>query len=66
MNPERVKAALAADHHSRSAYTGQLVQRETVEIVTEDGTSIQKEVDIYISWDTISNMLTMIRNRAGL
>lgn len=66
MNAERVKAALAADHHSRSAYAGRISQKEVVTVTTEDGTPIQKEVEIFLTWDTISNMLELVRERAGL
>ena len=66
MNKEKVKAALAPDHFSQAAYTGRVKQTETVMVHAEDGTPIQKEVTFYISWDTISQILTLVRQRAGL
>ena len=66
MNNEKVKAALAPDHFSQAAYTGRIKQTETVVVHAEDGTPIQKEVTFYISWDTISQILTLVRQRAGL
>lgn len=66
MNTEKVKAALAPDHFSQAAYTGRIKQTETVVVHAEDGTPIQKEVTFYISWDTISQILTLVRQRAGL
>lgn len=66
MNIEKVKAALAPDHFSQAAYTGRVKQTETVVVHAEDGTPIQKEVTFYISWDTISQILTLVRQRAGL
>ena len=66
MNNEKVKAALAPDHFSQAAYTGRVKQTETVVVHSEDGTPIQKEVTFYISWDTISQILNLVRQRAGL
>ena len=69
MTPEQIKAvraALASDHHSKSAYTGRIVQSETVIIHDENGTPIQKEVSFFITWDTIDQILRMARERAGI
>ena len=66
MNIERVKNALAPDHQSQAAYTGRIKQTETVTVFAEDGTPIQKEVTFYISWDSISEILALVRKRAGL
>lgn len=69
MDTDKIKAitaALASDHHSKAAYTGRIQQSETVTVYAEDGTPIQKEVSFFISWDTIDQILTMVRNRAGL
>ena len=65
MNNERVKNALAPDHQSQAAYTGRIKQTETVIVHAEDGTPIQKEVTFYISWDSITELLTLVRKRAG-
>ena len=65
MNSERVKNALAPDHQSQAAYTGRIKQTETIIVHAEDGTPIQKEVTFYISWDSISELLTLVRKRAG-
>lgn len=66
MNNQRVKAALTANNDSRVAYAGKISQKETVTIYTDDGVAVQKEIEIFITWDTISKMLDMVRNRAGL
>ena len=66
MNNERVKNALAPDHQSQAAYTGRIKQTETIIVHAEDGTPIQKEVTFYISWDSISEILALVRKRAGL
>ena len=66
MNIQQVKAALAPDHHSKAAYVGRVKQTETITVTTEDGTAIEREVTIYISWDSMEEMLKLIRNRAGL
>ena len=66
MNDERVKNALAPDFHSQAAYTGRVTQTETVVVHAEDGTPIQKEVTFYISWDSICQILALVRKRAGV
>ena len=69
MTPEQikaVKAALASDHHSKSEYTGRIIQTETVIVHAEDGTPIQKEFSFFISWDSIDTLLSMARKRAGI
>ena len=66
MNNEKVKAALAPDYFSQSAYTGRVKQTETVVVYAEDGTPIQKEVTFYISWGSISEILALVRKRVGL
>ena len=66
MNIERVKAALDTDHHSRSAYTGQITQKETFTVLDGDGNPIHVERDVVITWDTIEQMLQLIRKRAQI
>ena len=66
MNNERVKNALATDHQSQATYTGRVKQTETIIVYTEDGTPIQKEVSFYISWDSIAEILNLVRLRAGI
>lgn len=66
MTDARVVAALTPDFHSRAAYTGRLRQQEDVTIILDDGTVVEKTVDIYISWDTIQDMLVMVAERAGI
>ena len=59
-----MKAAISSDHHSRAAYTGKIKQTETVSVTTEEGVVIEKEVTIFISWDSIDELLKMVRERA--
>jgi len=66
MNEDRVKAALADDHFSKAAYTGKVTQTERVTVFTEDGTPIEKDVTIYISWDSVSAILKLVQERAGI
>lgn len=66
MNVDKIKAALADDHHSRNAYTGRIKQRVETHTFAEDGTPIHLEVDVMISWDTFKQMLGLVRERAGL
>lgn len=58
------KAAVTPDYHSRSAYIGQVTQKELVTVITDDGTSFEKEVSFLISWDSISKILGLIQKRA--
>ena len=60
------KAAVTPDHHSRSAYIGQVSQTEQITITSDDGTSFEKEVSFLISWDSISKILGLIQKRAGI
>lgn len=57
-------AATAPDHHSRAAYTGRIIQKEHVTIISDDGTAFEKEVSFTISWDSIVKILDLIRERA--
>ncbi|RRY03846.1 hypothetical protein [Brucella anthropi] len=61
-----IKAALTPDFHSRAAYVGQVYQTESVVIITEDGTVFEKTVSFPVSWDSISKMLEIIKERAGI
>lgn len=63
---ETLKAVIASDHHSRAAYTGCVMQKEMVTVFHEDGTPFEKEVSFSISWDSISEILSLARKRAGL
>ena len=60
----RYRAALKPDHHNKGAYIGKVTQTEKVMIIAEDGTSFEKEVTFHISWDSISKILGLIKERA--
>ena len=66
MNDKLVQAALASDHFSRSVYLGKITQTEKVTIFLDDGTAVEKEVTFYLTWDSISALLGLVRERAGL
>lgn len=66
MNLERVKAAVTADHHSRSAYVGRVIQKETFTVPDGDGNPIHVERDVVITWETIEAVLAMVRERAQI
>lgn len=66
MSIERVKSALEDDHHSRSAYTGRITQREEFTVLDEAGTPIHVERDVIITWDTIKAVLALVRERAKI
>lgn len=61
-----IQAAITPDHHSRSAYTGRVIQREWVTIISDDGTAFEKEVSFTLSWASISEILQLIKIRAGI
>jgi hypothetical protein len=63
---ERLENAISSDHHSRSAYVGRVKQTETVTIWDENGQPFEKEVSFLISWDSISKILSLARERAKL
>ena len=63
---QRLENSLASDHHSRSAYIGQVRQTEQVTIWDENGQYFEKEVSFLISWDSISKILELARKRAGI
>lgn len=62
----RFESAVASDFHSRAAYVGRVQQTEKVTIFAEDGTPFEKEVCFTVSWDSISKILGLVRERAGL
>ncbi len=62
----RLIAATKATTKTQQAYTGRIIQRETVTVQDEQGNPIQKEIDVYLTWDTIKEVLSLIRARAGL
>lgn len=66
LNEKKVLAALADDHHSKSAYTGRIQQTERVTIVDERGISHEKDVSFFVSWDSISAILKLVRERADI
>jgi hypothetical protein len=66
MNIERVKNALTPDFNSQGAYTGRIIQRETFVIPDSEGNPIQVERDVVITWDTIKEILSLVRERAQL
>ena len=66
MDINKVKTALAPDCMSKAAYAGRVAQTETVMVFAEDGTPIEREFTFYISWDSISEILTMVRKRADI
>lgn len=66
MNEIQIRAALTPDHQSQAAYTGRVKQTEIVQVITDEGVAIEKEVTIYISWDSINAILGLVRERAGL
>lgn len=64
MSAQNLSAALANTNQNRVAYAGQVSQKETIEIITEDGDVIHKDVVFFITWDTIAKILSMVGQRA--
>ena len=63
---EAIRAALASDNSSQIAYAGKVTQVEQVTIIDSHGNVHEKDVEIYISWASISNILNLVRERAGI
>lgn len=63
VNKDKINAVLAPDHFSQAAYTGKVKQTETIIIHAEDGTPLQRDITFYISWDSICEILALIRKR---
>ena len=61
-----VEKALLPDQTSVIAYAGKVKQVETVSVFLEDGTAVTKDVTIFISWESIQELLGLIRKRAGI
>lgn len=59
---DAVKEALTDSVRTRTKYAGKLQQSEIVEVFTDDGIAIQKEVTITISWATVEQMIGLIRS----
>lgn len=62
----KLKSAVASDSASQMAYAGQVSQTEHVSIIDSHGNVHEKEVEIYISWDSIAKILNLVRQRAGI
>lgn len=61
-----IEAALIPDQQSVVAYAGKIKQTEKVIVYLPDGTAVERSVDIFVSWDSIQQLLRMIRLRAGI
>lgn len=60
-----LEKALLPDQASVAAYAGKVKQTETVTVFLYDGTAVTKDVTIIISWETVQQLLALIRKRAG-
>lgn len=65
-NTKLIVDALQSDGYSQVAYTGKIKQIEHVSIIDSHGNVHEKDVEIYISWDSIDQILNLVRERAGL
>ena len=63
---EAIRAALASDNASQLAYAGKIIQAEQVSIIDSHGNVHEKEMEIYISWSSISQILNLVRERIGI
>lgn len=64
---EAIRAALASDNASQMAYASQgISQIEHVSIIDSHGNVHEKDVEVFISWDSISKILNLVRERAGI
>jgi hypothetical protein len=68
-NEQKAHAVLAAikpDFYSKAAYSGQISQMEQVTVILDDGTYIEKEINVLLSWETIAKVLMLIQKRAEI
>ena len=63
---EAILTALASDSASQMAYAGQVSQTEHVSIIDSHGNVHEKDVEVFISWDSISKILNLVRERARI
>lgn len=63
---EAIRAALASDSASQMAYAGKITQIEHVSIIDSHGNVHEKDVEVFISWSSISQILNLVRERAGI
>ncbi len=63
---EAIRAALASDSASQMAYAGKVSQTEHVSIIDSHGNVHEKDVEVYISWASITEILNLVRERAGI
>ena len=63
---EAILTALASDSANQMAYAGQVSQTEHVSIIDSHGNVHEKDVEVFISWDSISKILNLVRERAGI
>lgn len=66
MSIERISAALSDNFQNRNAYTGKVTQHVKVSTFLEDGTPVEIDQEVYLSWETINKVLELVRNKAGL
>lgn len=58
--------AVGINPESQIAYAGKIKQTEHVSIIDSHGNVHEKDVEIYISWDSIVQILNLVRERAGI
>ena len=62
----RLVEATSINAENQMAYAGKIKQTEHVSIIDSHGNVHEKEVEIYISWDSIAQILNLVRERAGI
>jgi hypothetical protein len=66
LNEQTVRSALANDQNSQIAYAGKIMQVEHVSIIDSHGNVHEKDVEVYISWSSIEEILKLVRERANI
>ena len=62
----RLVTAVNPSWYNRGDYSNRVKQTERVTVFTEDGTPIEKDVEFFISWESIQAILRLVQQKARL
>ena len=62
----RLIGAVTPSWHNKGYFNNRVKQTERVTVFAEDGTAIEKDVEFYISWESIKAILELARNKANI
>lgn len=58
--------AITPSWYNRDFYSNKIKQKERVTVFTEDGTPIETEIEFFISWESIQQVLKLVHQKARL